>query len=1531
MNNEKDFHINYQNQIKSFFNCLAGGIEVFHGIYKGGFVPLFANSFMLDFFGLSLEEYIKIKTDNLFYGFHKDDIESIINKFDQSYDKRKALSINYRIKGKDDNYVWATSFGSFVLNDDDTYEFYCITTFNDHYTQIQTDRIERYDSLIRRFESNSINQAASVFLNITQNTYNVFVDNINPAFPFNSSGTLDELIKYVYKNIVYDTFRTSFKKSFTSEFLLNNKDSDTLHYELPIKSIDDIVRWYGFSITLIVNPKTSCLEGFINVKDIDESYRRQKSMERIYSTGFVSVFNVDIDTSIMTFINAEDSLITRYGINSNYQSTVKDFIDNHLVNEFKEEAIKHFSLDNVIDKIKRRGTYSLIYPLKRQSPTDQEILAQWRFGFLLNTNKVILVTRTDQSRYTAEYTDELTGLFNIRGFEREVKRIIDYNKKREYQIVRTDFDGFKLYNDEFGFATGDAFLRAFGFKLKTKLLEKSSEIVMARLEADHFVILSPVDGVSVEEIYQTAVSIMDSNIDCFSMPIRMGVYRIYDRTIDPIIMCDRALLALKSIKGSFSKHIQFFSSDIRERVFEEQFLAQEMQDALNADQFEIWFQPQVNHSTCKLIGAEALVRWNHPDKGYIVPASFIPMFEKSGFIYELDKYVLSKTCSYLRELLDEGKTVVPISVNISRYDLLKLDFCDVISQIVSSYNIPYELIKLEITESAFSDSSGIITKVVNKLIDKGFIIAIDDFGSGYSSLSMLQSVPAHILKLDMRFFEKSEYTSRNEFIIQSIIKMAKLLKMNVIAEGVEEKEQADQLAKYGCYYIQGYYYSKPIKKEHFLQYLNDDKNVFANDSFNIHKNEKQNIKNLTKFYEDVLDKTPTSIVMVDKKTLKVVYANNDAEKRYNKVYDNRTKLRCFEFIRNQLSICKDCPIPHMTNDSYSRVINVNNQEVNSTITKSIYKGKEVYIVYQSNISSFMDKYNVTKNIIENIPGALAVFEEIGDGKFKRIFISEKAQGIFGMSVHPKKQTPLENSLAFVEQTDLPRVVKSIKKAIKEEVGFKEELRVRTDKGDYKWVEVNANPLIENGKLTYYCIFSDISANKKKDEEELILQQKRYDIYKKMIEDTSNNDNQELIERIEFDLTSNKVISSYVNENESTVYNSNVANVVLSMIAEKAFSLKDRKNVLELLSNLTSQKKYVDEGYESKSIEYLRTSKTGRIAWVRTDIKTYIDPFNHHLVSILLTFESGRKSFPEPLLARFISKEVEIISIYNLKDSIGQSYFISRNYFTIDKINGDYIDGMVNYANTRIDKDKRDIFLHAISISTVKQHLEKSETYRCSFWAKYDNVNYRKTWTFSYIDNNKDGLFLTRSDSTTSFSEEESEKRVLEEALTQIEKSKYDGLTGLLTRSVSMSRIEQLTSIKGLNYRSLIMVDLDNLKKINDTFGHIEGDKALAALSETLRRNCRNGIIGRVGGDEFIVYYNEVTSNEEMETILSNIVEQVNNIKLNNGLRLSCSIGCVIDKSKEKNFEWLYRRADRSMYIAKSKGKNGYNIYKSSDD
>ena len=302
---------------------------------------------------------------------------------------------------------------------------------------------------------------------------------------------------------------------------------------------------------------------------------------------------------------------------------------------------------------------------------------------------------------------------------------------------------------------------------------------------------------------------------------KWGIYEISDNSIPVEKMCDRALLAVDSIKGQYNRFFAVYDDALRGKLLREKSITDTMEDALNEGQFVFYLQPKYSLSTKHMIGAEALVRWFHPKWGFMSPGEFIPLFEKNGFITQLDRYIWEQVAICISEWQERGYPLLPVSVNVSRMDVYQVDLVNIFTDITQKYGIKPESLHLEITESAYADNPTQLIDTVNQLRNQGFIVEMDDFGSGYSSLNMLNQMKLDILKLDMKFIQNEMEKAVDQSIMSYIVNMSHGIGMDVVAEGVETQEQLERLCDIGCDYVQGYYFAKPMPVSKYEELLKE--------------------------------------------------------------------------------------------------------------------------------------------------------------------------------------------------------------------------------------------------------------------------------------------------------------------------------------------------------------------------------------------------------------------------------------------------------------------------------------------------------------------------------------------------------------------------------------------------------------------------------------------------------------------------------------------------------------------------------------
>lgn len=426
--------------------------------------------------------------------------------------------------------------------------------------------------------------------------------------------------------------------------------------------------------------------------------------------------------------------------------------------------------------------------------------------------------------------DGLTGIYNFRSFINETERLINENADREYDILVWDIIQFKVINDLYGVEAGDRLLKEIADDFARKLKGKGT---YGRLGSDRFVCCTPSGGYrsdSLTNIYEFHVS---EKTGIHKMLMQGGCFHITDRSVPVIKMCDRAILALNRIKGKYTEVVSEYSTDKREDILMGQRLAEDLETGIRERQFKAYVQPIYSASDNKVSSGEVLVRWEHPELGFLAPGRFIGFFEKNYLITKLDKYVWEEACRMIRRMMDEGREVIPLSINVSRTDFLFDDLCDVLVNLVAKYGINPKSLKIEITESAYIDNPDRIISMMTRLKEYEFMIVMDDFGTGYSSFNTLRTLPFDVLKIDKGLIDEIDTSNKAGNVVSSVIKMASWLGMDVVAEGVEQINQLNFLRHMGCKYIQGYYFSKPLPEEEFFKLSFNDEYVTDRDSDNI--------------------------------------------------------------------------------------------------------------------------------------------------------------------------------------------------------------------------------------------------------------------------------------------------------------------------------------------------------------------------------------------------------------------------------------------------------------------------------------------------------------------------------------------------------------------------------------------------------------------------------------------------------------------------------------------------------------------------
>ena len=415
-------------------------------------------------------------------------------------------------------------------------------------------------------------------------------------------------------------------------------------------------------------------------------------------------------------------------------------------------------------------------------------------------------------------TDRLTGLLNRRGFESAVHdSLMRAPKNLLFSMVAMDIGHFEMYNSLYGFSRGDELLCTIAGVLKDECGEYE---LCARISADNFACL--MYGENIDAIIARTAEI-SSNVKSASgnnsLLFSYGLREIRDRTLSVGTMYDRAVIAKRTIKGNYNRNVAVYDDEFYHKQAEDKMLTDSMESALENNEFKAVYQPKYDTKTQRIVGAEALVRWVRPDGKIISPNRFISLFEGNGQISKLDNYMFKTVCRFLRDMVKKGISPPPISVNFSRAHLYELDFAENLLKTAKEHQIPSTLLEIELTESAFINNQDLLIKIIADLHDRGFLVSIDDFGSGYSSLNMIKDVEFDIMKLDRGFLSSTEDNQRATDIIKCMIELANSLGIETLAEGVETEEQYKFLYDIGCNMIQGYYFSRPVDGDKLVEMM----------------------------------------------------------------------------------------------------------------------------------------------------------------------------------------------------------------------------------------------------------------------------------------------------------------------------------------------------------------------------------------------------------------------------------------------------------------------------------------------------------------------------------------------------------------------------------------------------------------------------------------------------------------------------------------------------------------------------------------
>ena len=1107
--------------------------------------------------------------------------------------------------------------------------------------------------------------------------------------------------------------------------------------------------------------------------------------------------------------------------------------------------------------------------------------------------------------------------------------IIDGHPNESFLLVYGDIDRFKVYNDLFGAPAGDRLLADIGAMIRDLM---PAGAAAARLRADHFVCCCSRSSFDPDRMLAALDAWFASYREDFTFFVRLGIFPIDDPSLDVNLMCDRALLALRSAKSGYvgSKYV-FYDEKLRSSVLKEQELAGEMIAALEGGQFVPYFQPQYRYATGRMIGAEVLARWNHPAKGLLGPTEFIPVFERNGLVATFDYYMWEQACRCLRMWIDgRGIEGAPrLSVNLSRADIYRSDLCTYLEGLIERYDVPAELLHLEITESAYMEAPEQLIGAVTKLRAAGFVVEMDDFGSGYSSLNTLKDVPVDVLKLDMGFLGASA-SSRGGLILASVVRMARWLDLPLIAEGVETKQQAAYLASVGCDYMQGYLFSKPVDRETFEKLLEgtaveDLAHPFA-ESLQDGAAEFWDVDSqLSLIFNSYAG--PAAIAEYDGETCELIRVNGE----FARLLDLDDEAASAELVRkNFLGVLQEEDRAAL--EEALRAASEGDAACDLRYRSAAGKGRwlRLHLRPLSRTDSVISLYVLAEETTEeqvlrdrlaaprdSIPGGLQrlrrqnearqqlydaipcgiVRYTVGDGQH---IVSINKKGCELLGYRDREEfiaSSGDNALMPIHEDDVPRHRAGIERLRNGSKPLDFAYRYYRSDGTVGWLEgTSAYELGPEGEPMIQSAFLDVSGRRRKSHE---LDLQRFTEVLCSVYD----------EIFEFDRMDDRY------------------HVLYSALHPESIGV-----ALPLEEALGRWMAHIPDGVERaglrKTFEECRASASGKpsactykiskgdnAVWCQS---TFIRVSDSSMlccnkdVTEGLAAEDRRRAWQDERY-RLLTEMTNKMSFDYDSDTDTVLLYIDRT--------GDGVEAQVIPHYLEKLASARSGVVHPDDMDDVRRMFEDARAGAAEVSAKY-RANYYGHGYAWYRAN----LFVAHDNAgawhLVGLIENIEDERDLRY------RAENDAATGLSNHATTQDLVAAALAKPAVREHSVcVVLDIDDFKAVNDNSGHMEGDALLRKVGSVLRSSFRESdVIGRVGGDEFVLLLKEV----DMDVVLRKLNQVRAQISATTvpglGHAPTLSVGVYATCSDDRTYRDVFTRADEALYQAKRAGKNRVQVY-----
>ncbi len=727
----------------------------------------------------------------------------ILKKFDEG---NSELTFQYRRKiGNSFHWMSIEFYRSTEYTDDHKAVLLCVRKIKDDY-------LKQLDALRRKTDG----IVGIVSINVSKGICAAGSSNRKELNLLKGREYIDDYIQRVSSFTIHEHEKLAFRQVINQKHLLEVFGNDERVIAVDASILDEESQEpvkIRCTVEMLQNSLTGDIEGLLYFSNITSQYLMEQMTKRLYQRNFDSVLILDARKKSL-LMDAPESLGN--GKFSKDIRSYEEYIETVLLRDVSEKDFatlrRKASLEKITSVLKTKERYSFV---SRRLEKGEWRLKEHSFVLLNEEYQLYLGAVEDITEISRK--DSLTSGLNRQGFIVNVDKILRCNESwGNYAILFFDAHNFKGINDLFGMSVGDLALREIYRRLSESVL---NPLMTARIGSDHFACLverKQVEDASLREVCK--ISFVEKN-RTVPVSLRCGIYYPDRREQNVGTMLDLAEHAKESIKDKSDSPYKVFDESMRANYIDEAIIVAQVEGSLKNGDFKVYYQPIVDAKTKEIVSAEALVRWIHPEMGFVSPGLFIPVLEEKGHISDVDAYVVNHVSQFLRERKIRGAKDIPISVNYSR-----MDFYDskLMAWTLKDLEERKELdisCRIEITETSVAAIGQDQDNLLKEMKNKGATMLMDDFGSGYSSFNMLQDYDFDILKIDREFIRKLETNEKSRGIVVSVINMAHALGMKVITEGVETKEQVDFLREHDCDYIQGFYFYRPLPEEEFKKLL----------------------------------------------------------------------------------------------------------------------------------------------------------------------------------------------------------------------------------------------------------------------------------------------------------------------------------------------------------------------------------------------------------------------------------------------------------------------------------------------------------------------------------------------------------------------------------------------------------------------------------------------------------------------------------------------------------------------------------------